>query len=157
MTRLEWQNRYRRGTALLVFVVMIPAAMALFLLVLTRVDIATAETKRQQQRVQARLLAESALAVFQTAPDGAGAKGARSLPMEGAVEGAGVWRVEMDKDGKTLVARGEVTGGQPGGGEARVASEIRAEIVPAKQGAETAGLRLIGSSYERTPVGPSRQ
>jgi hypothetical protein len=156
MNTIRRHDCKRRGTTLVLFTVAIPAAIALFLLVQTRVMIAFAEAQRQQQRVQARLLAESALAVFQTRPAGVGANGDTALPATGAIEGEGVWRLEMDKDGMTLVARGEVDGGFPGYSRVRAACTIRARITLTKEGVVGEELQFIDTSYERMPVGQSK-
>ena len=50
--------RHNRGASLAVMLVIVPIVMGVFLLLLTRVDIAVKHTKRHHQRAQARLLAE---------------------------------------------------------------------------------------------------
>jgi hypothetical protein len=52
----------RRGATLAAAVILLPFALFFFLLVMTRIEIANAATKRHERRVQARLLAESAFA-----------------------------------------------------------------------------------------------
>ena len=92
--------RRRRGTYLGLCIILLPMAVALFLVVHARLDLALRETQRHQWRVQARLLAESALARQQAAPTAEAA---------GALEGVGSYRMEnAAREGAPPQAVGQV-------------------------------------------------
>lgn len=101
-------RRGRRGTLLILYVAMIPISLTLLLMALTRVEIGMAENQRRELRARARLLAESALAEYES--------GGRALgvgeTLEGRIEGLGEYRVIVGRDGETegvLIFRGEAT------------------------------------------------
>ena len=103
-------NRFRRGTLLAAYFMLIPAAMSAFLLILTRLDIANYETRRQQDRTQARLLAESALAMYYASnATNATQSSADPEPISGAIEGIGDYEFDPQNHGAPT---GRVCGAQ---------------------------------------------
>lgn len=101
-----------RGMLLAAFVISLPAALLLFLLALNWVDIAMREAKRNEQRVQARLLAESALAILNAQHDPV-APGAQPghLIAEGEITLVGRYRITLgaeDEDGALVLCEGTV-------------------------------------------------
>ena len=100
------RSHARRASSLVVFILMIPAAMTLLMLTLTRVELGMAEADRAENRLQARLLAESALALYQADPGA-------TLPIEGEIAGVGSYEVvegEGPEGARRLVARGRARG-----------------------------------------------
>src|SRR5438105_2605778 len=61
--RLQFSYR-RQGTMLVAYLLLIPFALSLLVLLQSRIVASLADNERQQARVQARLLAESALALL---------------------------------------------------------------------------------------------
>lgn len=111
-----WQHhhpaRRNRGTILTFITCLIPIAMMLTLTTLTRVDISLAETRRHQQRVQARLLAQSALTLYQTSLTG---KNIEQLDetIEGVLEGFGTYHLSVDRGeagNRSIKAHGAAAG-----------------------------------------------
>lgn len=136
----------RRGASLVVFMISIPAALAVFLLILDRVDTAASETRRAERRTQTRLLAESAIARMQA--DGRGAQ-----PIKGAIEGAGSYEAVIesrDADAAKIVFLGAldrvVVYGQP----FRIVCEIKGEM-----NTKSGDLALGDPSWRAEPLGPS--
>ena len=89
MQRIMPNYHPRRGAFLGVCITIFPIVVALFLVALTREDIALRETQRREQRLQARLLAESALVLAQ-----ATGQAQAGQPLSGELEGAGTYRLE---------------------------------------------------------------
>ena len=86
-----------RGATLLIVLILIPISMSLFLSILTRMEVALADTQRHQQRVQARLLAESALTLYaSSAADGRG----DAVSLDGAIESVGRYRLTVTTGGE---------------------------------------------------------
>lgn len=117
----------RRGSLMLACVALIPFAIFFYLLALTRLEVALGETKRHQQRVQARLLAESALAVARS----------KRLPDEratlaldgfrGSIAGVGDYVIEKaaNTGGATLVFKAK---GRAGVRQGSVLLNVHSEI-----------------------------
>lgn len=84
----------RRGTMLVFVVILIPVAVMLCLTLLTRQEILLRAAERRQLTLQSRLLAQSALTLFQ-AP---GVVVTSEKPLEGQLEGAGIYRLKMEAD-----------------------------------------------------------
>jgi type II secretory pathway component PulK len=93
--RIPTRSR-RRGASLIFMLILMPIALMMLVGALTQADIALRETARDQQRVQARLLAESALALGSATPD-------RSLPL----------RESLDEIGEMALERMESSEGPP--------------------------------------------
>jgi hypothetical protein len=127
----------RRGTIMIVFVFLVPMAVMGVLMALTQLDIAFSETQRHRDRVQARLLAESAWAV-------AGALGS-GAPREGIIDGAGTWRIEPAAGGSGLWRfTGEVEGRQARMTAIFAARREGATFVPDETEPHAAFLRAHG-------------
>ncbi|MCE5228608.1 hypothetical protein LLG95_03305 [bacterium] len=86
----------RRAVSLVFIIVMLPLALVMMTSMFGELQIRQSELKRNEQRVQSRLLAESALALASTlaAPP--------EKPITGVVEGAGTYTVARTngKDGR---------------------------------------------------------
>ena len=139
LTALPLPTRRRRGTMLAAFIFLIPMALVLFLMVLTRLEIGYVEMKRAERRAQARLLAESALAAWQ-ATNGA-------PTVEGSIDGAGSYRIEKSESkapGATIVAVGEVESPPSNSNPPmKVVCRIEAAAQP---------LRLLNIAYRMEPI-----
>ena len=103
--RSQLTNQHReRGTMIVFFSGLIPVIIVAFLALFTRIETTQMETQRNQWRVQARLLAESALAR---------ASEASASPVEGEIDGVGTYRLERSRTegaGERLTATGSVDG-----------------------------------------------
>jgi hypothetical protein len=89
----------QRGMMLVLCVALIPISMMAMLLALTRFEIGLREAQREQGRVQARLLAESALTLWQV-------RGGTAI--QGELEGFGAYEAAIK--GGTIEASGIVRG-----------------------------------------------
>ena len=124
--------RLRRGTMLLAFMFLLPMVMGLLLLMLSRLDVNLKLTQRHEGRVQARLLAESALSVY----------GQSREPLQGEIAGVGEYEIRsIDSNGK-IEARG-VAWQRYGSGSIYSICTIRAEI----SDNPTDAPRLIAITY----------
>ncbi|MEN6625717.1 MAG: hypothetical protein ABFD69_05750 [Candidatus Sumerlaeia bacterium] len=108
----------RRGAGLLFVIVMLPLAMMLMVLLLGNLQIRQFEMRRNEWRVQSRLLAESALALASTMAEDP------DRPVSGSIEGAGRYRLERRTrpDGASVL----VATGTAGQADYRVITEIEA-------------------------------
>jgi hypothetical protein len=120
-------SRGRNGVYLLFFVVLIPLALLLLIGEATRVEFGLREARRTQARAQARLLAESALALWAAEKPAAGRPVVQDLPGVGRAELA---IKEEAPGGRLLVARGSCVDRQD-----RFVCEIAAQE-PASSGGE---------------------
>ena len=153
MRRLVLPRHGRRGTLLAAYVIMIPLVLGLFAAVLTRLETLLADTKRWQMRTQARLLAESALAVYQATQAEAPDSASNSPALEGAIDSVGAYRVFEGKAnalGRTIRAQGEVVDRRRPRLACRVVSEIEAQVRPPSPEMEIPALRMLGVSYRVT-------
>lgn len=110
----------RRGTILAAAVILIPMALVLYALVLQQLEVSLGEAQRNEARVQARLLAESALSLMQSAPPA-------SLPYERTLEGQGVFRLEATAPASAGGAQRVRAIGAANGRRGRYICEIEAE------------------------------
>ena len=132
-------------------VFVVPIAIGFYLSALTRVDVAMIRTKRHAERVQARLLAESAFALAEARiADG---RSVEDLDFQGELEGAGFYRCELAGEGSAqwLLLSGEVRGLQ-GTQEYHVIAtlEARLRIDPTTQ--RPLGLIAVSVVYRLEPV-----
>lgn len=129
-----------RGTSMLVPLFLIPASAMLLLLLLTRLDVGYADAQRNQLRVQARLLAESALAVLEQE-----GLPAATEPITRTLEGMGSYTIQPEAApaGDRRVVR---LIGEARGRDGRFLCEIRAESGPGR-----AAPRLLAITQHIAP------
>ncbi|MCX7044553.1 MAG: hypothetical protein NTX50_03570 [Candidatus Sumerlaeota bacterium] len=156
----------RRGTALILCLVLIPVSLTLYLTVLSRLDIAYAQTKRDAARMQARLLAESALAAYQTALEDAPAGTPPHLPLSGALEGIGAYRVVALEGNKPnaesgaapsargIRAIGAVEYLKGTDNSAKALCEIEAEVSPSDKAVSSGAAVPAGASIPSSATVP---
>lgn len=96
--RLFGPSRRRRAAALVFVVIMLPLTLVILTMMMTELQVRKFEIKRNELRVQSRLLAESALALASTLP------APPEKPIHGKIEGAGKYLVDRTRlaDGKDV-------------------------------------------------------
>ncbi len=115
------RSTYKKGTILVAFIVLIPTAMLLFSLLLTRIEASNRSVLHEQERLQARLLAESGLVALKDAF----VRYPGSIPtgiIEGVVEGAGTYRITRLNSRTFAGAAYEIEGAVEGRGVRRTCS-----------------------------------
>ena len=135
-------RRSRRGTMLVAFTFLIPAGMVLLGLLLSRIEVAYADTQRRQHKLQARLLAESALAVLRDQ------RRSLSEPIAGRTEKS------IEGTGRYWIVPGEKTRVVVGGEVVMRAARYVCLMQVAEEGG---AFRLRGVSVRVLPVAAPRE
>ncbi len=86
--RLCTPGRRRRAVSLICIIVLLPLTLVLIALMLTELQVRKFETRRNELRVQSRLLVESGLALAATLP------APPAEPINSKIDGAGSYRIE---------------------------------------------------------------
>lgn len=155
MKSLRSPLRRRRGATLAVVMILIPMAVALYLVVMTRLEGSLRETQREQYRTQAKLLAESTLATLEGGAQAELLAQLKEKPLERTLKGAGSYRLALlPAQGNPPRQRLKATGVAKGL-TARFICEIEAEVAPPAPG--TPRLRLLGLAYRVEPLSKEKQ
>lgn len=139
----------RRGMTLLWVTILLPVLALLFMAILSRIEVAMTESQRNQDRAQARLLAESGLLLAREALREKGAAALGGALPAGKIEGQGTYQVvagEAAAGGRRVLARGAVTRHQ-----LRFVCEIGAELEATTQ-TLAAPLRVNEIRYRVEPL-----
>ena len=151
--RNHFPDQARRGTTLLVVLILLPLVISLFLVVFTQLDLALRETQRHQSRVQARLLAESALAVLQHRLAAASQGDTPAYELTGSLKDIGDYRIEALEPASSptrLRAIGEVVDWNK-----KAICELELEVTrPVASAGGEWQLAVLGTSYQMLAITP---